>query len=83
MTGYKPNAELDDFDYDALSQTDIEAIAEETGLSEGEVRSELSYGVASDPEFDGFVIKTGGRAAYYEAKSGEVRTPDLQKNPSS
>ncbi|ELZ26982.1 hypothetical protein C475_08606 [Halosimplex carlsbadense 2-9-1] len=81
VMGYKPNAELDDFDYDSLSQTDIEAIAQDTGLSESTVETYLKYGQSGDPdpEFDSLVVMDGENAVYYEAKSGRVSTADIKK----
>ena len=69
-----------DVDFDELSDSDISEIAKEIGIDESEIKDDLGYkSTDKDPEFDGFVIENDEKAVYYETKSGEVSTEDIEK----
>lgn len=69
-----------DIDYDSLSSDQISGISDNTGIPESDVQKYLGYGTSNkDPEFDGFAIKSNDKMVYYEAKSGRVRTDDIQR----
>ncbi|WP_236039711.1 vWA domain-containing protein [Haloarcula salinisoli] len=70
-----------DIDFDSLSSEQISDISDETGIAESDIEESLGYGSSTDknPEFDGFAIESENEMIYYEAKSGDVSTNDIQK----